>query len=134
MCKNAAKRAKKRVDKEVPPIEGTAQIKPFLKWKSIDKGNRPTKKSKEVVATNVGEKPTNVQVPPPLRHGAGKGLMTGQAPTTKKHPVLLREDSSNDVGLLLFIIKADDYGDLGNHVVEAMGETGLFGLAQVHNH
>ena len=37
------------------------------------------------------------------------------------------------MGLLSSIIKDEDYEDLGNHATEAMGESGLFGLAQVHN-
>lgn len=37
------------------------------------------------------------------------------------------------MGLLSSIIKDDDYKDLGNHATEAIGEMGLFGLAQVYN-
>lgn len=54
-------------------------------------------------------------------------------PIPEKCPLLLHEDSRCVVGLLSSIIKNDDYEDLGNHATEAMGETGLFGLAQVHN-
>ena len=57
--------------------------------------------------------------------------MTGQGPVSKKRPVLLLEDSWYAIGQLLSIIKVDDYEDLGNHATEAMGETGLFSLAQV---
>ena len=37
------------------------------------------------------------------------------------------------MGLLSSIIKDDDYEDLGNHATKAMGEMGLFGLAQVYD-
>lgn len=112
---------KKQLDREVPPTEGMAQFKKLLKRKPTDKGNRRAKKPQEVVTTNVGKKPTNVQVPPPLRHGAKKGLMTAQGLTPKKRPPLLHEDSCRAMGLLLSIIKADDYEYLGNHAIEAMG-------------
>ena len=59
--------------------------------------------------------------------------MMGQGPITKKHPVLLREDSRYALKQLSSIIKDDDYEDLGNHATKVMGETGLFGLAQVYN-
>lgn len=133
ICNNAAEHAKKQLDREVPPTEGMAQFKKLLKRKPTDKGNHRAKKPQEVVTTNVGKKPTNVQVPPPLRHGAKKGLMTAQGLTPKKRPPLLHEDSCRAVGLLLSIIKADDYEYLGNHAIEAMGETGLFSLAQVYS-
>ena len=48
-------------------------------------------------------------------------------------PPLLREDSQYAIGQLSSIIKDDDYEDLGNHATEAMGEIGLFSLAQVCN-
>ena len=34
--------------------------------------------------------------------------------------------------LLSSIINSEDYEDLGNHSTEAMGETGLFSIAQVN--
>ena len=70
----------------MPPTKGTAPIKPFLKWKPTDKGNRLAKKPKEVVTAIVGEKSGSVQVPLP-RHGAGKGLMRAPGPTLKKRPL-----------------------------------------------
>ena len=86
-----------------------------------------------MVVSAIGEKPTTVQVPLPPRHGVGKGLMTAQGSIPKKHPLILHEDPWHVVGLLSSIIKDDDYEDLGNHAIEAMGETSLFGLAQVYN-
>ena len=49
----------------------------------------------------------------------------------EKPPVLLREDSKYALEKLASIISVDDYEDLGNHATEAMGETGLFCIAQV---
>ena len=49
----------------------------------------------------------------------------------KKLPVLLREDLKYALGRLSSIIGSEDYEDLGNHSTEAMGETGLFSIAQV---
>ena len=67
----------------------------------------------------------------PAKHGMGKGLM--KAPDTKQErpPPLLRDDSKFALEKLSSIITADDYEDLGNHSTEAMGETGLFAVAQV---
>ena len=56
----------------------------------------------------------------------------GPVPNVKKPPVLLREDSKYALEKLSSIITSEDYEDLGNHAMEAMGETGLFNLAQVN--
>ena len=68
---------------------------------------------------------------PPLV-GKGKGLMTSQVPVAEKCPILLHEDFQYVLKQLLSIIKDDDYEDLSNHIAKAMGETGLFSIAQVH--
>ena len=56
-----------------------------------------------------------------------------KAPSTilEKPPVLLREDFKNALEQISSIISAEDYEDLGNHFTEAMGEFGLFAVAQV---
>ena len=67
----------------------------------------------------------------PLKHGSGKGMM--KAPSTsqeKPHP-LLRDDFKFALEKLSSIISFEDYEDLGNHSTEAMGEMGLFAVAQV---
>ena len=84
-----------------------------------------------VTGSIVGETPTTSKLPLKPGIGKGKGLMTSHDPVTEKHPVLLREDSGYMLKQLSSIIKDDDYEDLGNHTSEAMGETGLFILAQV---
>ena len=59
----------------------------------------------------------------------GTGL---SKPSAKKKPsVLLREDPKYALEKLSSIIGSEDYEDLGNHSTEAMGETGLFSIAQV---
>ena len=63
--------------------------------------------------------------------GGGKGLMVPPLGSQKKPPVLLREDPKYALGKLSSIIGSEDYEDLGNHSTEAMGETGLFSIAQV---
>ena len=84
ICKNAVECTKKQQDGEVPPIEGTTPIKPFLKRKPTEKGDCLAKKPKEVVTATVGEKSRSIQVPPPC-HSVGKGLMTALGPTPEKH-------------------------------------------------
>ena len=55
-----------------------------------------------------------------------------QVPLLRSAPIL-HNGFRHTVGLLSSIIKDDDYKDLGNHATEAIGEMGLFGLAQVYN-
>ena len=66
-----------------------------------------------------------------LGPGVGKGLMTSSVPVTEKSPILLHKDSKYALEQLSSIITADDYEDLSNHATEAIGETGLFYIAQV---
>ena len=61
--------------------------------------------------------------------GKGKGLMTGYVPIAEKPLVLLCEDSKYALKQLLSIITMDDYEDLNNHAIKAMGETELFSIA-----
>uniref|UniRef100_A0A7N2M3B1 Uncharacterized protein n=1 Tax=Quercus lobata TaxID=97700 RepID=A0A7N2M3B1_QUELO len=49
--------------------------------------------------------------------------MTSPA-SIEKPPVLLREDSKYALEQLSFIITTDNYEDLSNHAIEAVGETG----------
>ena len=65
------------------------------------------------------------------KHGGGKGLMIPPSGSQKKPPVLLREDPKYALEKLSSIIGNEDYEDLGNHSTKAMGETGLFSIAQV---
>ena len=67
----------------------------------------------------------------PVKHRAGKGLMKAPSTIPEKPPVLLREDSKHALEQISSIISAEDYEDLGNHSTEAMGESGLFAVAQV---
>ena len=57
--------------------------------------------------------------------------MTGSVLVAEKPPVLLREDFKYALEQLSSIITTDDYEDLSNHATKAMGETGLFSIAQV---
>ena len=68
----------------------------------------------------------------PAKHGGGKGLMTPPPGSQKKPPVLLSEDPKYALEKLSLIIGFEDYEDLGNHLTETMGETGLFSIAQVN--
>ena len=57
--------------------------------------------------------------------------MKGPDPVTEKCPILLLEDLGYALKQLSSIIKDDDYEGLGNHTTGAVGETGIFSLAQV---
>ena len=67
----------------------------------------------------------------PAKHGGGKSLMIPPLGSQKKPLVLLREDPKYALEKLSSIISNEDYKDLGNHSTEAIGETGLFSIAQV---
>ena len=67
----------------------------------------------------------------PAKHGGGKGLLIPPPASQKKPPVLLHEDPKYALEKLSSIIGNEDYENLGNHLTEAMGETGLFSIAQV---
>lgn len=93
--------------------------------------DRPPKKPKVVTGSIIGETPATSKLPPKLGLRKGKGLMKGPETVTEKCTILLREDSGYALNQLSSIIKDNDYKDLGNHATEAIGETGLFSLAQV---
>ena len=57
--------------------------------------------------------------------------MKGPSTTQEKPPILLRKDSKYALEKLSSIISSDDYEELSNHATEAMGESGLFCIAQV---
>ena len=67
----------------------------------------------------------------PAKHGGGKGFMVPLPGSQKKPLVLLCEDPKYALEKLSSIIGNKDYEDLGNHLTEAMGEMGLFSIAQV---
>ena len=67
----------------------------------------------------------------PAKQRGGKGLMVPPPGNQKKPPVLLREDPKYALGKLSSIIGSEDYEDLGNRSMEAMGQTGLFSITQV---
>ena len=108
--------------------EGTGPSHPSTKRKPMDKTNRPPKKPKVMVGF-VGATPTETKLPPPPIHGKGKGLMTSQVPADGKRPILLRKDPQYALKQLSSILTSEDYEDLGNHSIKAMGETGFFSLA-----
>ena len=68
------------------------------------------------------------------KHGGAKGLMIPPQGSQKKPPILLLEDPKYALEKLSSIIGNEDYEDLGNHSTEAIGETGLFSIAQVRVH
>ena len=104
---------------------------PSTKRKLPEKQGRLPKKPKTVLEPIVGLKAEGRKTITPAKHGAGKGLMTGPSTTQEKPPVLLQEDSKYALEKLSSILTSKDYKDLSNHATEAMGESGLFCVAQV---
>ena len=118
--------------KESDDIAWTATVasNPFIKRKPSPKGDHQAKKPKVSLVPVVGLMAESKMVTP-VKHEAGKGLMKAPSTIPEKPPVLLREDSKHALEQISSIISAEDYEDLGNHSTEAMGESGLFAVAQV---
>ena len=104
---------------------------PSIKRKLLEKQGRLPKKPKFILEPIVGLEAEGKKKVTPGKHGARNGFMKGPFTTQEKRPVLLREDSKYALEKLSSIITFDDYEDLSNHAIKAMGETGLFCIAQV---
>ena len=111
---------------------GTDTSKPSTKRRSPAKGDRAPKRPKVSLEPVVGLMAEGIKTVTPSKHGAGKGLMIPPLGSQKKPPILLREDPKYALEKLSSIISSEDYEDLGNHLTEAMGETGHFSIAQVN--
>ena len=121
--------AKKKESDDMAP---TAMIagKPSIKRKLAPKGDRQAKKPKVFLEPVVGLMAEGKTVTS-VKHRAGKGFMKAPSTVPEKPPVLLCEDSKHALEQISSIISAKDYDDLGNHSTEAIGESGLFAVAQV---
>ena len=104
---------------------------PSIKRKQSSKSDRPHKQQKVPLEPVVGLMAEGAKTDTPVKHGSGKGLMKGPSTSQEKPPPLLRDNSKFALEKLSSIISSEDYEDLGNHSTEAMGETGLFAVAQV---
>ena len=125
--------AAKNKDTDVDAM-GTGSSKPSAKRRPLPKGDRAPKKQKVSSEPVLGLMAEGTKTVTPAKHGGGKGLMIPPPGSQKKLPVLLREDPKYALEKLSSIIGFEDYEDLGNHSTEAMGETGLFSIAQVNVH
>ena len=110
---------------------GTGSSMPSAKKRPLLKGDRAPKKQKVSTELVIGLMAKGNKTATLAKPGGGKGLMVPPLGSQKKPPVLLREDPKYALGKLSSIIGSEDYEDLGNHSTEAMGETGLFSIAQV---
>ena len=109
---------------------GTGSSRPSAKRPML-KGDRAPKKQKVSTEPVIGLMAEGKKMVTPAKPGGGKGLMVPPPGSQKKPLVLLREDPKYALGKISSIIGSEDYEDLGNHSTEAMGETGLFSIAQV---
>ena len=121
----------KNKEADVDPT-GTGSSKPSTKRRLPSKGDRAPKRPKVSLEHVVGLMAEGTKTVTPSKHGASKGLMIPPPSNQKKPLVLLREDPKYALEKLSPIISSEDYKDLGNHSTEAMGETGLFSIAQVN--
>ena len=124
-----AQATKKKESGDVAPSV-TVAINPSIKRKSAPKGDRRAKKPKVSLEPVVGLMAEG-KTATPVKHGAGKGFMKAPSNISEKLPVLLCEDSKHALEQISSIISMEDYEDLGNHSMEAMGESGLFAITQV---
>ena len=112
---------------------GTGSSRPLAK-RPMPRVDRAPKKQKVSTEPVIGLMAEGKKTVTPAKLGAGKGLMVASPGNQKKLSVLLREDPKYALGKISSIIRSEDYEDyedLGNHSTEAMGETGLFSIAQV---
>ena len=109
---------------------GTGSSRPSAKRPML-KGDRAPKKQKVSMEPVIGLMAEGKKTVTPAKPGGGKGLMVPPLSSQKKPSVLLREDPKYALGKLSSIIGNEDYEDLGNHSTKAIGETGLFSIAQV---
>ena len=124
---NATK--KKEVGGQVYAVTGSSESS--TKRKLLEKQGRLPKKPKTVLEPVMGLEAEGRKTITPTKHGAGKGLMKGSSTTQEKSSVLFRKDSKYTLEKLSSILTSEDYEDLSNHATEAMGESGLFCVAQV---
>ena len=117
---------KRESGEEVPKVSAAVP-----KRKLTTKSDRPFKQPKVSIEPVVGLMAEGNKAVTPAKQGKGKGLMTVPDGKQDRPPSLLRDDSKYALEKLSSIITAEDYEDLGNHSTEAMGETGLFAVAQV---
>ena len=122
--------AKKKKSGDMAPT-ATVASNPSIKRKPPPKEDRSAKKPKVSLEPVIGLMAKGVKTVTPIKHGAGKGLMKAPYTTQDIPLVLLREDSKHALEHISSIISSEDYEDLGNHSTEAMGESGLFAVAQV---
>ena len=120
---------KKESDNMAPTVTVTSNLS--TKRKPLPKGDRPAKKPKVPLKPVVGIMAEDAKTITLVTHGVGKGLMKSPSTNQEKPPVLLRKDSKHALEKLSSIISSEDYKDLGTHSTEAMGESGLFTVAQV---
>ena len=102
----------------------------FIKRKPAPKGDRQAKKPKVSLEPVVGLMAED-KMATLVKHGVGKGFMKAPSNIPEKPPVLLHEDSKHALEQISSITSAEDYEDLGNHSIEAMGESSLFAVVQV---
>ena len=118
---------KKKESGEVVPM-GSA---PASKRKPTSKSDHPAKQPKISLEPVVDLMAEGVKTITPAKHGMGKGFMKTPDSKQERPPPLLRDYSKYALEKLSSIITTEDYEDLGNHSTEAMGDTGLFAVAQV---
>ena len=129
--RRAAIRSKVAKNKETDEgTMGTGSSRPSAKRPMLKVDHAP-KKQKVSTEPVIGLMAEGKKMVTPAKLGGGKGLMFPPLGSQKKPPVLLREDPKYALGKISSIIGSEDYEDLGNHSMEAMGETGLFSIAQV---
>ena len=109
---------------------GTSSSRPLAK-RPMPKVDRAPKKQNVSTEPVIGLMAEGKKTVTPGKPEGGKGLMVPPPGSQKKPPVLLREDPKYALEKISSIIGSEDYEDLGNHSTEAMGETGLFNIAQV---
>ena len=128
---DAKRRAAIRLQAAKNKDTGVDAMGTVAKRRPLPKRDRAPKKQNVSSESVLGPMAEGTKTVTPAKHGGGKGFMIPPPGSQKKPPVLLREDPNYALEKLSSIIGSEDYEDLGNHSTKAMGETGLFSIAQV---
>ena len=103
--------------------------KATLKRKNNAKEDRPSKKG---TGQPIGEQQLKASLPPPpLRHGAEKGLMTRKGPVTPGPIQRLITHKDYAMKMVTSIIKEADLDPYSEHSLEDLGASGLYDLLRV---
>ena len=96
-------------------------MRAFIKQQATAKKKLEGSLPPKVMGKVAKRKPSKKADHPPKKPKVVLGLIVGETPTTVKLPPSFCKDSQYALKQISSIIKDEDYEDLGNHAIEAIG-------------